>query len=947
MARASCSVCGGPLHGSQEGATVCPRCAFGWALENPAVEEPEPESAEQRRVGPFRLIRVLGEGGMGVVLEALQEQPVRRRVALKWIRPGMDTATVLARFETERQALARMSSSHIAQVFDAGHSEDGRPWFAMEYVEGAWITEHCDAARMPIPQRLRLFVEVCRGVQHAHHKGVIHRDIKPSNVLVCGDGEKAVPKIIDFGLAKALGDPIVEHSMMTRLGQMVGTPAYMSPEQGGPAGFDVDTRADVYSLGVLLFELLTGHIPFDAADQAIEELRRRIREEDPPTPGARVAALAPDVAERAAERRGTSRVGLERALRGDLDWIAARALARDRSRRYGTPDELAADLLRHLANEPVLAGPPSVGYRARKLLRRHTAAVTAGSAIALLLVVTAVGMTIQAGRIARERDRAREALGYLKQVFEVSDPSEARGGDISARELLDKSAARIAEQLADKPELRAELSDTMGQVFRNLGLYDRARPLLGDALATRRRLLGDRHPDTLASINNVGSLLQEEGKLTEAEPYYREALEGYRRVRGADHPDTLRTVNFLASLLHEQGKLAEAEPYYREALDGLRRVLGDDHPDTLGAIASVGYLLQAQGKLAEAEPYYRQALEGHRRVVGDDHPHTLRSINNMGTLLDTQGKLAEAEPYYRETLAGRRRVFGDDHPDTLLAIHNLGSLLQAQGKFAEAETYCREGLDRSRRVLGNDHPDTLRSIYSMGNLLQAQGQLADAELHYRETLEGRRRVLGADHPHTLSSLHVMGFVLQAQGRLAEAEPYYREVLEGRRRVQGNEHPSTLGAMAALGFVLQVRGKHEEAEPYLRDALEGRRRVLGSDNLDTAGSLVALAAFLGELHRFEEAEPLAREAQQILDARLPAGHWRIEWVRSTLGESLAGLGRHAEAEPLLLEAAEALVAGNGAQAWHKRRAIERLASLYAVTSRPSEEARWRTRLATLP
>jgi non-specific serine/threonine protein kinase/serine/threonine-protein kinase len=889
MAGASCSVCGGPLHDTQGGSTVCARCAFGWALETRTVEEPEPESVEQQRVGPFRLIRVLGEGGMGVVWEALQEQPVRRRVALKWIRPGMDTATVLARFETERQALARMSSSHIAQVFDAGRSEDGRPWFAMEYVEGAWITEYCDASRMPIHERLRLFVEVCRGVQHAHHKGVIHRDIKPSNVLVSGDGAKAVPKIIDFGLAKALGDPITGRSMVTRLGQLVGTPAYMSPEQGG-AGFDVDTRADVYSLGVLLFELLTGHIPFDASEQAIEELRRRIREEDAPTPSARVTALSPDVAERAAERRGTNRAGLVRALRGDLDWVVARALARDRSRRYGTPDELAAELLRHLANEPVLAGPPSVGYRTRKLLRRHTAAVTAGSAIALLLVVTAVGMTIQAGRIARERDRAnreaetaRAALGFLTDTFRLSDPEQARGETITAREILDRAAAELGREAHGSPEVEAAMTFAIGRTYANLGLYERADPLLRRAVELHAGIFGTDAAATDESRFELAWVLRRREMLDEAEELARSLAEGETALAG-------RAWSVVGMVLSDRGDFEQAEVALRTAAEVLTRANGPLHEDVLEVSQERAEALTILGRFDEADALFGQVLEAQRRTLGDNHPDLVATLNGMAINHRRAGRHEEAEAQLRQAVAISESVLGPEHPDTLTARQNLGLLMTQQGRFEEAEPLLRAVLDGRMRILGPGAVSTLTSLMEWGMLELSRKNYAEAEGAFRDGLAGYERAFGPDHPETLRAMNNLALTLRATGRLAEAESMLRPCFEGAKKAFGPTHPQTLTVLANLGELVEQQGRPEEGLGLVEEALAGLRAAFPDGHLLVGQTLIKQGSCLTALGRFDEAERALVEAREMVVAHVGADHSVTRLADEKLTALRAAAGR---------------------------------------------------------
>ena len=648
------------------------------------------ESGRVQRVDNYRLLQEIGEGGMGEVFLAEQEKPIRRRVALKLIKAGMDTRQVIARFESERQALALMDHPCIAKVFDADSTSEGRPYFAMEYVKGEPITAYCDRHRLTTRERLDLFMQVCDGVQHAHHKGIIHRDIKPSNVLVAIQDEKPVPKIIDFGVAKATEQRLTEKTVFTQMGVLVGTPEYMSPEQAEMTGLDIDTRTDVYSLGVLLYELLVGALPFDPRELrkgGFDELRHKIREEEPSKPSTRVSTLGGATRD-IANRRRTDLPALRRDLRGDLDWITMKALEKDRTRRYGSPNDLAADVGHHLRHEPVQASPPSTAYRVGKFARRHRLGVVATVAVVLAVVAGISATTIGLVRATRAKTEAKRETATAEQVseflvglFEVSDPSEARGNSISAREVLDRGAERIEAALADQPAIQARMMSKVGQVYQNLGLYEQAEPLLRRALEIRRHVLGPDHHETLHSLNRIGSLCWRKGQLDEAERYHGEALERARRVLGDDHPDTFNYVNNLGTVLEAQGKLDEAELYYREALEGRRRVLGDDHSATLVSRSNLGLALVNQGKLDEAEPYTREALEDKRRTLGDDHPATLASINNMGHLLEAQGKLDQAEPYYREALETNRRVLGDDHPLTLESISNMGYLINVQGKL--------------------------------------------------------------------------------------------------------------------------------------------------------------------------------------------------------------------------------------------------------------------------
>jgi non-specific serine/threonine protein kinase/serine/threonine-protein kinase len=532
----------------------------------------------------------MGSGGMGEVWRAEQTEPFQRTVALKLIKTGMDTKAVVARFDSERQALALMDHPNIAMVFDAGATAMGRPYFVMEYVPGIPITEYCDRHRLTIKERLALFIQVCEGVQHAHQKGIVHRDLKPSNVLVAELDSKAVPKIIDFGLAKAMGPRLTEMTMFTEVGAIVGTPAYMSPEQADRDERNIDTRTDVYSLGIVLYELLVGTLPFapqDLRQAGQEAMLRTIREQEPPRPSTKVRSLGESSKNSAVNRQEDPRT-LEQGLHGDLDWITMKALEKDRTRRYGSPSELAADIQRHLKDEPVLAGPPTARYRASKFIKRHRFGVGVAVAALLLLIGFAITMTLQAGRIAAERDRAnREAetskrvSQFMTDMFKVSDPGEARGNSIKAREILDKAAKEIQSGLSKNPEVQADMMQAMGRVYENLGLYPQAASLFTSAVETRHRVLGPRSPDTLTSKSSLAVTLRQLGSFAEAEKLQRETLGTRTRVLGAEHPDTLDSMSQLASILYNEARYADAEKVGRAALEGQSRVLGPENRNTL------------------------------------------------------------------------------------------------------------------------------------------------------------------------------------------------------------------------------------------------------------------------------------------------------------------------------------------------------------------------------
>jgi non-specific serine/threonine protein kinase/serine/threonine-protein kinase len=832
------------------------------------------------RIGPFRLRRLLGEGGMGVVWEAVQDGPVQRRVALKWIQPGMDSAQVLARFDSERQALALMNHPAIAQVYDAGRTPDGRPYFAMEYVEGSWITRYCDAERLSLPARLDLFLSVCGAVQHAHQKGVIHRDLKPSNILVqTEDDGRANPKIIDFGVAKATGPQLSDRTPVTRLGQFIGTPAYMSPEQAGPAGFDVDTRSDVYSLGVLLYELLSGRLPFERPDGDADALRRSIREDDPPRPSARVASLGADALE-VAHHRGLEPVAHTRALRGGLDWIVMKALSKDRNQRYGSADELAADLRRYLEHRPVIAGPPGVGYRVGKFVRRHRVGASAGSVIAILLVATAIGTTVQARRLAVERDRANKeastaqaALGFLTDTFRLSDPEQVRGETITAREILDRGAAKIEREMTDAPEAQADLILAIGRTYANLGLFARAEPLLRRGAALRRETLSRSDPRIYEAMTELSDILRQRDAFDEAEALAREAQTTLESLPGASDTAIATAHLRLGEVLTERGKFDDAEPHLRSAVERFTRSLGGDDSTTLQAATALADCLSRHGKYAEADPILRTTLATQRRLYGSDDPNTIPTLNALAINARGAGLIPEAEALYREQLGTLRRVLGNDHPSTLTAAANLGVLLVQTGQLDEAEPLLWEALEGRRRNAGARSLPALGTLTEWAALQRDRGDLEKAERAFREALDGFRAAVGDDHPQTMRVMNNLGHLLKERGRLREAEPYYRSALDGASRVLGPSHPNTLASMGNLGELLALQGRASEGLPLVTTALEEVRKALPPTHILVGQTLRKYGLCLTRLGRYAEAEAALLEAHDIV--RTAVGETNIQ------------------------------------------------------------------------
>ena len=774
---------------------------------------------EVSEIGPYQLVRELGVGGMGQVWLAEQTEPIRRQVAIKVIRAGMYDSATVQRFEAERQSLAIMDHPAIAKVFDAGTTPTGQPYLVMEYVDGVPINAYCDSVRLSIRERLHLFMRVCEGVQHAHQKAIVHRDLKPSNILIMEVDGKPMPRIIDFGLAKAATPLIPGETFFTQVGTFLGTPGYMSPEQADTDTRDVDTRTDVYSLGVILYELLTGALPFDTThwkNHRREDVLRELREADPVRPSSRVSADCKRVST-STVARSTDRKHLASLLRGDLDWITLKALEKDRERRYPTPLSLASDLENYLENRPVTARAASIGYRARKYVRRHTAGVTVGITVFVLLGAFAVLQEVQLRRTTRERDRADRVTEFMTNMFSVSDPSEARGNTITAREILDRSSTQIEQGLAKDPKLQAQLLNTMGNVYVGLGLYARAQSMFENVIGISRRSGATTDPATLSAMSGLASILLRQGKHVEAETLLSEVIKTQRRVLGSNHESTLRSLRLLSSTLEGRGRLKEAETSERETLELDQRSLGREHPETLLCLNELANILDREGRMTEAEQLYREDLEILRRTLGPDHPQTLIVASNLAGVLGEQDRLSEAEGLEREVLNSRIRLLGPEHPDTLQAEHTLANDLDYAGKYADAEKLYRRILDSQLQVLGLEHAATLKTMHNLGATLGREGKKDEAERLQREAVEGRRRVLGSDNPDTLDSIGELAMTLSYEKKVGEAQQLLSVLADAAKNRKDREVVASAFYYLACGAA--IAGQRDQAIDYLRKSID--------------------------------------------------------------------------------------------------------------------------------
>jgi serine/threonine protein kinase len=686
-------------------------------------------------IGPYRIVRQLGEGGMGVVYHAHQVRPIRREVALKIIKPGMDSRQIIARFESERQALALMDHPNIARVFEAGSTAAGLPYFAMELVDGTPITRYCDSKRLSVSERIKLFSVACRAIQHAHQKGIIHRDLKPSNILVAEQEGEPVPKVIDFGLAKALGPHLNGASMMTNLGMVVGTLDYMSPEQADPARQDVDTRGDIYSLGAVLYELLTGTTPLHRerlAKAGYVEALQLIRDEETPPPSGRLrhSNTSADIA----AQRQSDPARLTKLLHGELDWIAMKALEKDRARRYETASAMARDLEHHLAGEPVEAAPPSASYRIRKLVRKHKLTFSFAATVLVLFIVFALAVTVQALRIASERDRANRITQFMVGMFSVPNPSQARGNSVTAREILDKSANEVDASLRSEPEVQADLMRAMAESYNGLGLYPRARDLMMRVVELEHRALGPRNRKTLESMSFLGSILLSSGNDREASKWLQDTLAVEEKALGPDDPDTLKTRRYLSDAFYGQSDFQNAEHIARQTLQLQRGLVGAENPQTLATMTRLAGSLEGQGHFGEAESLDREVLEVQRRRLGSEDPTTLQSVNALGKVLVAEGKLRDAEVLINEGIPAERRILGSEHQVTLDALGDLAYVYLKEGKYADAERLFREVVETLTHVAGSDNVAITGNMEELAITYAREGRYADASRLFQQAI---------------------------------------------------------------------------------------------------------------------------------------------------------------------------------------------------------------------
>jgi tetratricopeptide (TPR) repeat protein/predicted Ser/Thr protein kinase len=936
---------------------------FGHARAAP-TEVPLPE-----RIGGYVISGVIGSGGMGVVYLAEQPSP-RRTVALKVLRHGIASPQMLRRFEHEAIILGRLQHPGIAQIYEAGTADGGpggpRPFFAMEYIRGRTLTDYVGTRHLDTRLRLALFIEICEAVQYAHTKGIIHRDLKPANILV---NEHGHPKVLDFGVAR-LTDADLQVTAHTDVGQFVGTLPYMSPEQVGANPDDMDTRSDVYALGVVLYELLAGRLPYSLESRTLPEIVRIIREEEP-----------------------TRLAGISRAFRGDLDTITRKALEKDKARRYQSAGDLAADINNYLRDLPIVAHPPTAIYQMRKFAQRNKTLVASAATFVIALSGGIVATSRQALVSSEQRDRAVEAerlealraveaeraraaeaqqrliaeralteardaqaaaeaqrrlaqaseasaravSGFLVDMLASATPEIAQGADVLVRDVVDQAALKIAGAFPGQALVEAEVRLAIGAAYFSLGDFDAAKPHIEWAYEARRRELGEEHTSTVDAMGEVASVLDAQGKVQEAEPLYRRVVELCERHQGLEARNTVVARSNLGRFLESDGRLDEAAPYLEQAAAEALRLFGPEDELTIGVNQELAILRSSQGRAAEAEQITRSTLEVRRRTKGETHPDTIASIINMAYYLQEQGRLDEAEAFYRESVDIQKRVMGERHPMVLTATNNLAGLLFAQGKLDEAAAMYLSVLEARRARLGDEHNETLASANNYGALLIRLGRMADAEAVFRRNLEIQERTIGPTHAHTLGTMSNLAHVLSNLKQYEEAERLYREAVARRATIESTPSPDAIRTMHGLGQVLAEQKKCDEAMPLVEQTLAAAVAMHGEEHAVTYTVRANYARTLRDCGRPADAIPEFEKLIASVSGAAGENDPRLASYRVGIALCHVRLGRYEEAEPELLAHYQRAVEAGGTEG--AKPAAARLVELYTAWGKAEEAKKY--------
>jgi eukaryotic-like serine/threonine-protein kinase len=857
--------------------------------------------------GSYRTIKQIGSGGMGSVYLAERiDGHFEQKVALKIVKPGMNSNEIIRRFEDERQILARLQHPNIARLLDGGISESGLPYFTLEYVEGKPITNYCDENNLTIEERLELFKKVCEAVLYAHQNLVIHRDIKPGNILVQEDG---TVKLLDFGIAKVFEEDD-DQKFVTRTGMRVMTPEYASPEQ--VRGEPVSTATDIYSLGLILYQLFTGCPPYEVTSTSALEMERIICLTEPQKPSTMITkslSSASDNNQKSSpefisRKRKTTIAKLKKRISGDLDNICLMAIRKEPERRYSSIAQFITDIDNHLTGIPVIARNSTVSYRTKKFIQRHKAGVVvAASAVLIVAILT----TVYFMQLAEERDKAqleaeksKKVSEFLTGIFQLSDPEYSKGESITARELLDNGVKRIESELSDQPEVLANMLGVMGNVYKNLGLYPNALILLQRAYSINDSLLGSGSPETAKSLNDLAGINFAMGDYGPAIEKFNKAIAIRKNIYGEESLETAESKNDLAMVLREEGNYEEAEILLNASLSVRKKILSSGSPEVAQSMNNLGLLKDDLGKYDEAKELFEESLKIKEKLYGKIHPSVTETMGNLAFLLRQMGEYDEASKLFNETLEIDKKLFGDIHPAISTDLYNIASITALIGDLNSAEKLYTEVLELDKKLLGEEHPYIALDLNNLAGILSDKGEFERAEDIYKESLAMNRKIYGDEHPEVATSMSNLGVMYNRWRKLSLAEPLLKSALDMRTKLLGKNHPNTVTSVNIYAALLSSMKKYNEAVEYYRESLSLRIQMLGEDHPQTANAFIGLGSVLIEINNFKEAEEIITKGIEAYRKKLPPEHWNISYAQSILGKCFSREGKYEQAEMILLK-----------------------------------------------
>ena len=866
--------------------------------------------------GNYRAIKQIGSGGMGsVYLAERADGHFEQKVALKVVKPGMNTREIITRFEEERQILARLQHPNIARLLDGGISEIGLPYFTMEYVEGKPITEYCDENNLTIEQRLELFKKVCEAVLYAHQNLVIHRDIKPSNILVQEDG---TVKLLDFGIAKVF-EVDADQKFVTRTGMRIMTPEYASPEQ--VRGEPVSTATDIYSLGLILYQLLTGCPPYEVTSTSALEMERIICLTEPQRPSTVITKVFSSTnggnktsADYISQKRRTTIPKLRKRISGDLDNVCLMAIRKEPDRRYSSIAQFIADIDNHLTGLPITARKSTAGYLTRKFIQRHKVGVVVATVAIVLIALVTVFYTIQ---LAEERDRAqleaeksKKVSEFLAGIFQVSDPEQSKGESITARELLDNGVKRIESELADQPEVLANMLNVTGNVYRSLGLYDKAQALLQRAYSINDSILGSDSPETVKSLNDLANLNFAMGEYESAIEKFDKALEKRKIIYGEESLEASESMNDLGMVLREEGDYNQSEKLLTTSLSIREKLLSSESPEVAQSINNLALLKEDMGQYDKSKKLFEESLKVKEKFYGKNHPSVTETMGNLAFLLQQMGDYEEASKLFNETLEIDKKLFGDLHPAISTDLYNIASNTVLMGDLNNAEKLYSEVLELDKKLLGEEHPYIALDLNNLAGILSDKGDYAGAEKLYKESLALNKKIYGSEHPEVATSLSNLGVMYNRWGKYSLAEPLLKSALDMRIRLLGENHPNVVTSLNIYAALLTSQKKYKEAVEQYRKSLSLRIKMLGEDHPQTANAFLGLGNALIGIKEYKEAEEKINKGLEAYKKKIPPDHWNISYAESILGKCYSREGKYEQAEKLLLGAYKNLLDKRG-------------------------------------